>query len=63
MSEAKICPVCKLPVDYKEVMEMLRDEWPDLGPQVDFYGVESLTEREQVLYLGECHFECFELLK
>lgn len=63
MADVKICPVCKLPVDQKEVMGMLRDEWPDLGAQVDYYGVESLTEQEQVLYLRECHFDCFEHLK
>lgn len=58
-----ICPVCKRPIDKSDNWTLIMDMHGDTLARVDYCGVESLTEREQVLYLNEVHAECYELLE
>ncbi|KKM13268.1 hypothetical protein LCGC14_1717850 [marine sediment metagenome] len=54
------CVVCKNKVE----QDMVNDEFSNVLKQVNTYGVDSLTEHEQVAYLGlVCSQECFDKLK
>lgn len=44
------CVVCGRTVDWTYV----KDEFAEVLEQADRYGVESLTESQQVVYEGEC---------
>jgi hypothetical protein len=56
----KTCVVCKGKVDWERVKE----ENEGMFMQVDFHGVESLTERQQTVYEGNCcSHECYEKLR
>lgn len=53
------CVVCKQTVDWDVVCVTF---W-DMLNQVDYFGVDSLTENEQVVYEGMCcSQECFDKL-
>ena len=62
-SNLVICPVCKGPINKVENWALIMDMHADTLARVDYCGVESLTEQEQVLYLNEVHADCFELLE
>ena len=55
----KLCPVCRNPIHPDENWEDIKDQFGDMLNQVDFYGVDSLTEQEQVLYENGVHADCF----
>jgi len=60
MPRKKICVVCKKLVDWSMVLE----DFEELFDQVDTYGMESLTEQEQVVVEGGCcSIECFEKIR
>jgi len=63
MREDGLCPVCMLPIDKNENWERIKDEHEDLLNQVDYYGEDSLTEQEQVLYHNGAHVDCFYKLQ
>lgn len=53
------CVVCKKEVIWEHVIE----EFEEILEQVNFYGEDSLTEHEQMVYHQEiCSIECKELL-
>jgi len=55
-----VCVVCSNEVD----RGLVKEEFADLFNQVDCYGVESLTEYEQVVYEGLCcSGDCYEELE
>ncbi len=57
---SKKCVVCNAEVDWAQVQQ----EFEGILDQVDRYGVDSLTEQQQVVYLGLCcSRECFEHLR
>lgn len=54
------CTVCKNPVDWNQV----KDEFDWILAQADHYGVESLQEKQQVVYEGHCcSEECYDQLQ
>lgn len=54
------CVVCKQEVKWKEVQEIFEHVFD----QADHYGVESLTEHQQVIYHGMCcSDECYQRLE
>jgi hypothetical protein len=53
------CIVCGNKVDW----DLVKEEFPELLDQVDHYGVDSLTENQQVIYLGKCcSANCYDKL-
>jgi len=53
------CVVCKDMVDW----DLVKEEFEDMFGQVDYYGVESLGENQQVVYEGKCcSYKCYEEL-
>lgn len=54
----KICYICKKPIG-KNNWPKVRREFANMLEQVDVYGEESLSERQQVLYRECCHIECY----
>ncbi|MEE8207943.1 MAG: hypothetical protein V3T88_03180, partial [Nitrosomonadaceae bacterium] len=51
------CVVCKEQVDW----DLVKEEFEDMFPQVDYWGVDSLTENQQVVYERKCcSYECYE---
>ncbi|MBW2647845.1 MAG: hypothetical protein JRE23_17080 [Deltaproteobacteria bacterium] len=60
MGTLNTCVVCVRPVD----RGLVREEFADMLTQVDCHGVESLTEKEQVVYEYMCcSRECFDNLE
>jgi len=56
---SKKCVVCNREADWTKVKEAFES----ILDQADRYGVESLTEHQQVVYLGECCSpECYQAL-
>ena len=51
--------MCKLPIYPDENWNDIKDQFEDVLNQVDAYGVDSLTEQEQVLYENGVHADCF----
>lgn len=49
-SKVSDCVVCGNKVDW----DLVKEEFPELLDQADHYGVDSLTESQQVVYLGKC---------
>jgi hypothetical protein len=58
-----VCPVCKKEIDKKANLEAICEEFDGLLDQVDYWGQDSLTEREQVIYNNLVHVDCYENLK
>jgi len=57
---SKRCVVCNAEVDWAKIQQ----EFGHVLDQADRCGVESLTERQQVVYLGLCCSpECYEELQ
>ena len=51
------CVVCKEMVDW----DLVKEEFEDMFPQIDYWGVGSLTENQQVVYEGKCcSYACYE---
>ena len=57
--EKRICPVCE--------REIGADNWPKIQKacrriinQVDKHGMESLNERDQIIFMDKVHIECVE---
>ena len=55
------CVNCHAPIT-DEDWDEIKCEWFELFAQADALGVESLTEREQILLNREVHLECFDWL-
>lgn len=53
-----LCPVCNCEVG-KENWDKIKKEHSSLLNQVDFYGEDSLTEHQQVLYGNRVHVDCY----
>ena len=53
------CVVCKEKVDW----DLVKEEFEDMFPQIDYWGVDSLTENQQVVYERKCcSYDCYEEL-
>lgn len=51
------CVVCKGRVDW----DVVKEEFEDMFPQIDYWGVDSLTENQQVVFERKCcSYECYE---
>jgi len=59
MGTSGVCVVCDETVDWS----LVREDFADILGQVDMFGPDSLTEKEQVVYNAMCcSRECFENL-
>ncbi len=59
-----MCPVCKKEIDKRLNIEAILEEgYGYLLKQVDYFGQESLTEGEQMLYNNLVHVACYEDLE
>jgi len=56
------CVVCEKPIEPSDWDDVKRI-YPKVLKQVDLYGADSLTDRAQVLYNGNVHAGCFDLLE
>ena len=53
----RLCVVCNKPVE----AVLVKEEFPELFAQADAWGMDSLTEQEQVVVeFGCCSTRCFE---
>lgn len=55
-----VCVVCTNKVNW----DIVKEEFPEILNQADTYGVDSLTEHEQVVYEGLCcSRKCYDKLQ